>query len=277
VHSLADLRDRSAGYRADHTAQRTFILEEYVPADEEWLVDGFVFDGELEFFALGRYSQPCLTVIADNLPFWTRRLAPDTDADAYAAAEPVVRAALAALGLRDGVFHMELFHDRASGKVTFGECAARRGGVLVHEEVQAKFNVDLCDAALLCALGHRPEPLVKVAPQVVGSTFLPGRPGTLVDCPTPDEVLALPDVRFVRLECPPGTRFPATVNSTNQRVGQVMVAARSEERLLRRLGEVREWFEQRIAVLPDGATIRELRAWQAARTPGVEWGDPLWD
>ncbi len=275
VESVDELRERSRRHRAAGLARRTFALEEFV-SGEEWIADGVVFDGEVVFSCLGKYGDPCLTVIDAGLPLWMRRLDPKADAWAYERAEPVVRRALRVLGLRDGVFHMELFHDPASGEVVFSECAARRGGGLIHEETQAKFNVDLGEAMLLCALGHRPSFDVKTRPGTIGSAYLLGRPGTLVGCPSRAELLALPGVEYARVDVPLGTRLDAGTASTDQKIAQVMVAARSEEDLVRRFAEIRDWFDRRLVVIPPAATGRELRAWQRESEPTADFGDTLW-
>ncbi|MFI9778717.1 hypothetical protein ACIHCV_29060 [Streptomyces sp. NPDC051956] len=275
VASLADLRERSAEYARAHTSQRTFALEEYVQGDE-WVADGVLHDGELLFCALGRYGAPCLTTVEQDLPLYIRRFDTAADSWAYDKALPVVRQALSALRLEDGVFHMELFHDPATGELTFSECAARRGGALVHEELQAKFNVNLCDAALQCALGRRPELDVKERPETIGGTYLMAQPGTLIHSPAPADILALPGVEFVRVDRPYGTRFASSLASTNQRIGQFLVAADSEEQLLERFADVRAWFDERVIVVPDTTRARDLRAWQRHTWPETDFRDTLW-
>ncbi len=188
----------------------------------------------------------------------------------------MVRQALAALDLHRGVFHMELFHDPATGELTFGECAARRGGGLIHEELQAKFNVHLSEAALLIGLGRCPELNVKLRKDVVGWTFLMGREGTLVHCPSPAEVMALPGVEFARVERPYGTHFSEDLASTNQRIGQFLVAADSDAQLQQRFAEVRDWFYDRVIVIPSGARPRDLRDWQRRTWSQTDFGDTLW-
>jgi hypothetical protein len=275
VESVAQLQAASLAYRRTGVAQRTFVLEEHVGGDE-WVADGIVFDGEVLFCAMGTYGAPCLTVVDQELPLWLRRFDPETEAWAYSRGEPVVRRALSALGLRDGVFHMEFFHDPATGELTFSECAARRGGALVHEEMLAKFNVHLGEAALLCALGRRPEPAVKIRPGVIGGTYLMGRPGTLFRCPSPADLTALPGVEYARIEFPAGGQFAPGVGSTNQRVGQVLVSADSESALIRRFDEVREWFDERLLVAPHDATMRDRRAWQHRIWPDADFRDHPW-
>ncbi|MFI6686447.1 acetyl-CoA carboxylase biotin carboxylase subunit family protein [Streptomyces sp. NPDC050485] len=275
VKSVDDLRARGEEYRRKQTGQRTFVLEEHVVGDE-WFVDGIVFDGELLFLAVGAYGDPCLTAIESGQPLWLRHFDPAEEGWAYEKARGLVGSALDALGLRDGSFHMELFHDGPSGTLTFGECAARRGGALIHEQIQAKFGVNIAECAVQIALGRRPAIDAKVRPDVFGGCYLPVRPGTLLDCPTAADLLALPQVEFARIEHPVGTHFPAGPAHTSQRVGQFMVMAESVEQLTGRFDEVRRWFDERLWVLPDGLTTRGRREFQREWRPDADFGDTLW-
>lgn len=170
---------------------------------------------------------------------------------------------------------MELFHDAETGTLTFGECAARRGGALVHEEVQAKFGVHLGEGALFGALGRKPEIEVKVRPETIGGTYLMGRPGTLFHCPSPKDMSALDGVEYVRVESAFGASLSSAVGSTNVRIAQVLVSASSEEALLRRFEELRVWFDERLLIAPSGP-MSGLRAWQRENWPDADYRDLPW-
>lgn len=275
VESLADLRARGAEYRREQTKQRTFVLEEYVAGDE-WVADGVLYDGELLFCSIGTYADPCVSAVGETLPLSIRRFDPDQDKAYFDLALPVVTRSLSALGLRDGVFHMELFHDPATGELTFSECAARRGGALVHEELQAKFGVSLGESAVLCAARRRPELTVKTDPRVIGGGFLMGRPGTLWRCPSPAEITSRPGVLFARVERPFGTHIAAGLAGTNTRIAQCLVAADSPAEFHERLADVRAWFDGELVVMPDKALNRDLRAWQRETWPDSDYRDTVW-
>ncbi|MEU5217689.1 hypothetical protein AB0G79_16025 [Streptomyces sp. NPDC020807] len=275
VRDRAELSARSAEYRRTKPAQRTFVLEEHI-SGEEWFVDGVVFDGELLFLAVGAYGDPCLASLESGTPLWLRHFDPDAESWVYDRARGVVADALAALGLSSGSFHMELFHDPESGTLTFGECAARRGGGLIHEQIQAKFGVHIGECAVQAVLGRRPVIEPKVRPEVFGGTYLPGRPGILLDCPDPAELTALPQVEFARIEHPVGTHFAAGPANTSQRVGQFMVVAETVEQLTARFDEVRQWFDERLTVLPDDLTTSGRREFQRSWRPDADFRDTLW-
>jgi biotin carboxylase len=259
VSGLAELLAVAADYRRRRIPNRTFVLEEFVIGDE-WTADGVVSGGEVLFYGLGRYDQPCLSTIESQSALRMRKFDPAAESWAYAAADETVRRAIAALGLRDGVFHMELFHDPASGTITFSECAARRGGALTAEEILMKFNVDLGDAAVQCALGRTPKLDVRIRPGAVGSVYLPSRPGTLISCPSPAELTELPGVEFARIEVPFGKQMTA-LDSTTARIGMVMITADNPVSLERRRVQTLRWFDERLVVAPTGDTTARLRAW----------------
>jgi len=276
IESIDHLRACGARYRREQSKQRTFVLEEHITGDE-WVADGVMFDGELLFCSIGTYADPCVATVGGTLPLSIRRFDPEHDADRHELALPVVRTALSALGLRNGVFHMELFWNPETGELTFSECAARRGGALVHEELQAKFGVSLGESAVLCAAGRRPDLAVKVDHRVIGGGFLMGRAGTLLRCPTPADLCARPGVLFARIERPYGTHIAADLAGTNTRVGQCLIAADTVDGFYEQLADVRAWFDDRLIVLPDNATTNgDLRAWQRATWPAEDFSDTVW-
>ncbi|WP_328784331.1 ATP-grasp domain-containing protein [Streptomyces canus] len=261
VRSTEDLREAVRRFRSEGGPARTFVLEEFQQGDE-WLVDGVLHDGEILFSSVAEYTQPCLTTVESQAPLQIRRFDPITEAWTYRLAEPIVRAALKALGLTDGIFHMELFHQ--DGKVVFSECAARRGGALVHEEIECKFGVDLGEAALSLAIGEQPDAAVRQRPGFVGTTFITSPPGILFDAPSYEKVMSLPDIEYVMLAHSVGASLPSSISDTTKRVGQVMIRTETLEQFYKRSEEVLTWFADHITVVPAGLKIRELRAMQPA-------------
>jgi biotin carboxylase len=263
ISSDADLQAAAARSRQQHWGGRwlrTFILEEFVPGDE-WHVDGVVFDGHLEFISVGGYRETCLTTVTGQKPLNTFLFDPVDDAAVYERVTPLAERCLQVLGLANGVFHMELFHDADSGSLTFGECAARRGGGLIEEMVAHKFGVSLATAAIECVLGTKPTIKPEVRAGVVGSAYLPYIPGTLVSHPSTDELMELAGVEFATIELPAGYVMKPGVDTT-LKIGQVMISAESRDALFRRADEIVEWFCERAVVVPADASPAQLRAWQ---------------
>ncbi|MFE4360306.1 hypothetical protein [Kitasatospora sp. NPDC056800] len=266
VEGRAGLIARCAELRRAGMPQRTFVLEEFVAGDE-WIADGVVFDGELRFLSVSTYGEPCLSTVDFNRALQVEVFDPVTDASAYDLARSVVEPALRALGLRRGTFHMELFHQPDTGRLVFGECAARTGGLLQPELVEAKFGVDLALAGLRCAAGTDPRIEPSVRPETIGSTYLNNRPGVLVGYPTPAEVRALPGVEYLRLELPYGFRMADALASTTEAVGQVVLSGRTREEFRERRDSLTAWFDERLLVVPAHASYPELRRWQKENWP----------
>src|SRR5512146_491428 len=228
LRSAADLRAAAQRTREDR-GLRTFILEEFVPG-QEWHANGVMFGGHLVFMSIGGYRKTCLTTISGGEWMTDFIFDPVADADVYARVTPLAERALGILGLQDGAVHMEGFYDEESGRLVFGECAARRGGGLIEEQNIAKFGVSLAEAAVQCALGMQPAVTPVPRPGVVGCVFLPYTPGVLFSTPSAEELLARPGVEYAMVEFPVGaTNYP--MDSTIDRTGRVLLVAESREEL----------------------------------------------
>lgn len=270
IRSDEDLQAAAARLRRQHWGgrqQRTFLLEEFV-AGQEWHLDGVVYNGALQFISVGSYRVPCLSAVSSNEPLATILFDPVADAEVYDLAVPMAEKCLQTLGLEAGVFHMELFYEEDSGTLTFGECGARRGGGLIQEEIHYKYGVNLAESAIRCALGMDPEISVTARPDVVGSVYLPYIPGTLVSHPSKHEVENLENVEHVHIELAHGYVMRPGCDTT-LKIGQVMLAADSRERLLQRADEVVKWFTDRTVVIPADSSPAQLRAWHKSREPQI--------
>jgi hypothetical protein len=272
VSSQAELRAAAARFYQKAPAYRTYVAEEFSRGDE-WTADGVMFRGELMFLSMATYQEPCLAVLEKQDALTYRRFDPEVDAAVFHLAGPFVRRCIAALGLSDGIFHMELFHDPDTGELIFGECNGRRGAALVPEEIRYKFNVDLGEEAVRCALGLTPRLDVKVSPDSIGNTYLLGPPGTLISSPSPSEVLAREGTRYVTLEKLAGTVIPGSYGDMLTRMGMAVVSAPDADALYRRMAGLRDWFAAQLTVVPPGLTTRALRRWHRQTWPDRDLDD----
>lgn len=67
---------------AAKTDLRTFLLEKFIPNDE-LIVDGVVRDGELAFYSMGYYPEPCLAVVERQASMTYCRFDPVADKDVF--------------------------------------------------------------------------------------------------------------------------------------------------------------------------------------------------
>jgi len=259
VHSTEDVRRIGQERKARGLLTRTFVVEEFIEG-EEWFVDGVVSGGRITFASLGRYGRTCLEAVSESTPVRTFCLDPMTDKLCYESAMPLVAKALSTLGLTDSVFHLELFHQPCGG-IAFGECAARRGGGPIRDQVRYKFGVDLAyhGVRALLETGSADSIATTVVDGEVASAYLPLAHGTLLDHPSVQELLAQPDVVSARIFVPKGLRTLRPATNTFGRLGEFTVHTALGEASAR-LDEVSRWFESRLRVLPLTPTMRELRA-----------------
>lgn len=262
VSDTAEVRKVSRDCRAQNVAARTFVIEEFVEG-EELFADGVVSGGRIRFASLGRYAKNCLAAVRDRSPVRTYSLDPQADKALYESAMPVVTGALSTLGLEDGVFHMELFHD--GSRMVFSECAARRAGGPISDQVRIKFGVDLAALSVLSQLS----PLDDIVPTprdgIVASAFLPIPDGTLLDHPSVADLVARPGVVHARFFIPRGLKAAPPGGNTIGRMGEFTVLGEDWESATALLDETAAWFHDNLKVLPNNLSMRELRE--------LDWGD----
>lgn len=248
------------------TDSRTFLLETFTEGDEV-IVDGLVRDGELVFHSMGYYPEPCLAVVERQASMTYGRFDPVLDKDLFEEGAALATRVTAALGLVDGVFHLEAFRPKNGGPLVFGECAARRGAAMIFEEVLWKFNVDMAEEWLRAALGWPPRLDVKVRPGAIGTTNLNAPPGVLFSCPSAADILTRSGALYARIEFPLGAMMAGHIPDAASRLGQVLVTADDPQELLDRFAAIREWFAARLVVAPVKVPGRVLRSWHRQSWP----------
>ncbi|WP_117212070.1 ATP-grasp domain-containing protein [Allorhizocola rhizosphaerae] len=257
VSNTAEVERISRDCRARNVAARTFVVEEFIDG-EELFADGIVSGGRMRFVALGRYPQNCLKAVNDRSPVRTFTLDPISDKAYYNQALPVVEKSLATLGLADGIFHMELFSSQYG--VVFSECAARRAGGPIRDQVRYKFGVDLAELGTMALLGSIEDITLSKKDGCVAGAFLPLVEGTLLDHPSEAELLTREGVVGARIFVPRGLRTAAAGGNTFGRMGEFWVHAPTAAEAGELLDAVSKWFAAKLVVLPLSPTMRELRA-----------------
>jgi biotin carboxylase len=271
---VADAEElRAAAKRvAASSSLRTFLLERFIP-NEEWIVDGVMRDGELAFYSMGYYPVSCMAVVEQQASMTYARFDPVADKDVFEEAGPLAKRALTALGLTEGVFHMELFRPTDGGPLTFGECAARRGASMHLEEVLWKFDVDLAEETLRAALGWPPRLDVKIRPGAVGVTNINAPAGVILSRPSAADVVARPGAVYARIEMPVGATIGDHIPDAASRLAQILITADERGQLAERFADIRDWFGENLIVVPPKATHRTLRDWQRDTWPESTVGD----
>ncbi|MGW2110220.1 ATP-grasp domain-containing protein [Streptomyces sp. NPDC001948] len=227
-----ELADRVGTLLATAAAKGPFLVEEYVEGGELHL-DGCVRGGRLTAFGASRYVQNILNTSSGGVR-GSYTLDATRHPELCARTEQFALRCLQALGMRDGIFHMEVF-DGPDGLV-FSECAARAGGGMITEAFEARYGINLLTEQGRAVAGlPAGEPVLD--DRVQGQLTLRAPVGNALEMPGTGELLARPEVVDGRVETAAPTR-----TSAGQRVGVALVAAPDEETVVARMREVQEWF-----------------------------------
>jgi hypothetical protein len=249
------------------------IVEDLVDVGEEWLVDGAVQNGSVVFASLARYGEPLLDYTAKAQVGVGRnvlrifRVDGVTERETGERVRELTERSLAALGYTDGVFHLELLRDRRSGEFLFGECAGRRGGAMVEEEVKVKRGFSLAGAAVDIALGRPVQPPPEVVEErYVGSTYMHLPSGTILRVAEPAELQRLGFVHDVHISALVGPNEPPSVMSTSYRQGMCVVSGHTWDELESNMDEARRTFRERSVVAPTSRPRVEIREFMARQS-----------
>ncbi len=236
VRDAADLAGfaRSLGDRAE---SRPWLAEEYVDG-AEYHFDGVVRAGRIEFFSVGRYFAP-LVGAREGRIVGSVLFDPVVDRDIFGAARVMAEDSLAAIGLRDGVFHLESFE--RGGEFVFGECAGRMAGGIIPLQVYQKYGVVLDQEWARLLMGASPLHRRAPSPSSYGSIHLPARP-EWSSFPGADEIALMPGVLRVLMQVQPGDEVPDSRTGINVRTGQVLLEGDSVEAVERDANEIFNWF-----------------------------------
>lgn len=251
--------------RAAHTTGSPLIVEDLVEVDEEWLYDGVVKNGEVVFGALGRYSEPLLDLIDSgqlgqgDRTICTYRIDDSVDPDGCSEARKLARASLDALQYANGAFHMELFREKGTGRFIFGECAARRGGSMIEEEILAKFGYSISGGAIDALLEREAMEPTRHDSAWFGTTFIYLPAGTLVDVATPKDLLELDFVHAAHVSALIGPIGHPAAMSTAWRHAMCVVSGSTFEEMQKNMTTARQHFAERCVIAPTEGPRAELQ------------------
>ncbi|MFI6473158.1 acetyl-CoA carboxylase biotin carboxylase subunit family protein [Streptomyces sp. NPDC050516] len=169
-----------------------FLVEEAVDAECELHVDGVVRGGELRATFASAYDRPVLSAAGTTRA--SIHLPPGDPRR-----EPALRAAeraVAALGIADFVFHLELF--QVGDRLLFNEVALRPAGGGVAESLREFHGVDLWDEFVRIQLGRPPGSGLSAGSGPAGFSGVIGvaapSPGSRRRVPEDSELLAVPGI-----------------------------------------------------------------------------------
>ncbi|WP_406160464.1 ATP-grasp domain-containing protein [Streptomyces sp. NBC_00882] len=236
LSSAGELAELLASPAADGLRRSAcpLLVERFVEMEGEYHCDGVVSDGKAEFAAVQRYFMPLLGHTDD---FTGSYLLPEDSPD-VAPVRALHQAAVDALGLANGVTHMEVFKTR--GGFVIGEISCRPAGGGIIDAVKMQYGVDLWRVFMDTALG-RPAgvsgPVAPLRDEIVANCDLPVRPGRVVRISTPEELAKVPDVIEARMSTRVGDVISPRLHSAST-TGLVFLAAADPALVAKRVEEL---------------------------------------
>jgi carbamoylphosphate synthase large subunit len=131
------------------------LIEKFTPGDIYHL-DGVVLNGEVCFASAHRYGRPILDLHTHGGVYTTWRI--QTGSPEEIALQALNQRVIQALGLAEGVFHIEYIHDRETGQFYFLEASARVGAGLIEDMVEAESGLNLWACWARIEMGDRTPP-----------------------------------------------------------------------------------------------------------------------
>lgn len=123
-----------------------YEFEEYV-AGPIYHVDGLKNKNVMQFMCISRYINTCYEYEVSRKPLGSVLI---NDRDLYKRVEKMVLAALNALGMSIGVFHLEFI--LKNNDLVFLEVGARQGGGEIVPLIKKVFSIDLVECLLRCQM-----------------------------------------------------------------------------------------------------------------------------
>ncbi|HEY6137616.1 MAG TPA: ATP-grasp domain-containing protein [Thermoanaerobaculia bacterium] len=147
------------------------LIEEHI-VGEEHSFEGVMVEGRLVWHSLTHYRPTPLEVLRNGWIQWCIHLPRETDAPRYDDIRAAAARALAVLGMKTGLCHLEWFR-RRDGSIAISEVAARPPGARIMDLVSQAHDVDFDAAWVRLMILGAFEP---VAPQwSAGIAFLRGQ------------------------------------------------------------------------------------------------------
>ncbi|MER6597620.1 ATP-grasp domain-containing protein [Streptomyces parvus] len=210
--------------------------EEFIDIEAEFHCDAVIVGGEVHFAAVARYFSPVLKSVGALVGSYTL---PDDHPDATVVAE-LHAAAVKALGLGDGVTHLEVL--KCSQGYLIGEVACRPGGGGIAEQLLHQYGVDIWMEFLATSLDD-PVTSVQLGPRDhLIQYMLPRPPGTIRHISTAEELLAVPGVVHADVRVAPGDTATGVVHSATF-AGLVLAKADTEEQVHERIAQLGARYE----------------------------------
>ncbi|UXI66199.1 ATP-grasp domain-containing protein [Tahibacter amnicola] len=224
-----------------------FQAEEFIDGTL-YHTNSVVSNGEVLFTAAAPYLPGMANIdFTAGTPFVSLM---ETQGDLYARLCEFSRQAISALGLKNGVTHLEAFCT-ASGEIVFCEVGVRPGGGGIVHMIEAQYGVNLSLAALLAeeglaaqALAEQHELDTRIGLIGVRNTGM-GKIALSIN----DDTFADSWVRYVEIEVTEG-QFRAPSSHCTDFLGLLIVEAANEAQFQDRIGDIHRRFDSAVRLMP---------------------------
>src|SRR2546421_4394411 len=175
------------------------VVERFVDVRGEYHCDGIVFDGEIRFASVCKYFGGILENLGRLIGSYT------IEHDRPDAQEilDLHRRAVAAVGLRDGVTHMEVLE--TPDRLIVGEIACRPGGLSIPETLMRKYGIDIWRAYRQVSFAEEPDVEVVEASGTVVGCCLPAKLGRIEYVTPAERFWEIPETVAVKMEYTSGS------------------------------------------------------------------------
>ncbi len=239
-HSIKEITEYGAEYSG-------YVIEEFIEG-QEFYVDGWVTDGEVQLFMISEYVENLINIYTGSIVQGVN-LVYQENQTLYQKVGVFLGKVLKKLNLENGVFHLEFFLN-PDQELVFGECAARLGGVMPETAFLHHWKVDLTSVWIDICLGEKPKYQLqeKWIDEHTGFTFIPSpKDLNIRDTQFPDLKTLQKELNFVvniEYDWYPGDDIPNDRSSTANKIGKVFVTGSSKESVQTNLKKVTNYFRR---------------------------------
>lgn len=182
------------------------------------------------------------------VPHWANIVPADTSDDVRAEIDALADRVHDALGIGDGITHMEIFLT-PEGPV-FGEIAARPPGGRLMELISRAYDFDIWQAVLRIALGETPD-LPDRAEHFAGAWFLYPGAGVVTKISGLGEARKIPHVARLNCRAKPNRHYGERLG-TGQTAGEIIVVTDTMDECEKRLREAHDTISIEVAESDNG-------------------------
>ncbi|MBW4082414.1 hypothetical protein [Paenibacillus sp. S150] len=193
LHKLAagDLMDLSK-------SNVPLIAESYLSVHAEYHCDGVIYGGKVQFAAVSKYVAPVLPSLGQFIGSYILPQLSQAAMDI----ETLHMQAVQALGLEQGVTHLEVYATEKG--YIIGEITCRPAGGGIPMNVEKHTGVSIWRAFIQTSLGEMPELNRHYCSGISGWLGLPVSNGLILNLSSEEELAGIPGVREVQLAAAPG-------------------------------------------------------------------------